>query len=193
MEPSDRYLVKKIQEGVRSAFKELYDRYQVPIFSYVYRLVGNRAIAEELVQEAFIKVYMNINSYKPTGKVSSWIYAIAGNCAKSELRKRHLRSVSLHTPVSANGNIKLEDVLSSASGQPDDALENKELGQQVARILEMLPIQYKEVITLRDIQHLTYEEIAEIMQCSVRVATVRLSRARKAFVKLFNERFGQRT
>jgi RNA polymerase sigma-70 factor (ECF subfamily) len=193
MQPSDRYLVQKLQEGVRSAFKELYDRYQVPIFSYVYRLVGNRSVAEEIVQEVFVRVYVNINSYRPTGKVSSWIYAIAGNCAKSELRKRRLRPLSLNTPVSDNGNVTFEDMVPGTSGKPDDTLQNKELGEQVAKIFTLLPIQYKEIIILRDIQHLSYDEIAEILQCSVRAATVKLSRARKAFVKLFNEKFGKRT
>lgn len=193
MQPSDKYLVQKAREGDRSAFEELYTRYKKPIYNYIYRLIGNRAVAEELAQETFIKVYTNISSYRPTGKVSSWIYSIAGNLAKNELRSRGYRkAVSLEAKISDDEKLKLKDMLANGSFKPDEIAQNRELRERIQKVINMLDVKHKEVLVLCDVQGLSYEEAAEVMDCSVGTVASRLSRARAAFVKLFKENFGER-
>jgi RNA polymerase sigma-70 factor (ECF subfamily) len=193
MELSDRYLVQKAREGDRPAFEELYHRYKKPIFSYVCRMIGDRAVAEELTQEAFIRVYMNLANYRPTGKVSSWIYMIAGNLAKNELRNRDYRkALSLEATVSEDEKLTLGNLLADDARGPDEIAQNKELKQCIEKVIHKLPLHHKEVLVLCDVQGLSYEEAAEVLDCSVGTIASRLSRAREAFVKIFKEDFGER-
>jgi len=192
MQPSDEYLIQKAREEDRSAFEQLYNRYKKAIFAYIYRMIGDRAVAEELTQEAFVKVYTNLARYRPTGKVSSWIYAIAGNLAKNELRNRGYRkAASIETIISSDEKLKLKDLLADKSLKPDDIAQNKELKTQIEKTIQCLSVNHREVLVLCDVQGLSYEDAAEIIGCSVGTLASRLSRARQAFVKIFNEEFGK--
>jgi len=193
MQPSDRYLVRKAREGDRTAFEGLYNRYKRSIYNYICRLIGDRAVAEELAQETFIKAYEHIAAYKPTGKVSSWIYAIAGNLAKNELRARGYRkTISLEAQISSDEKLKLENVLKSDALKPDDIAENNELKEQIRKVMNMLPVHHKDILLLCDVQNLSYQDAAEILDCTVGAVASRLSRARAAFVKIFKENFDKR-
>ena len=193
MEPSDRYLIQKAREGDRPAFEELYNRYKKPIFNYICRLLGDRAVAEELTQETFIRVYTNLAQYRPTGKVSSWIYMIAANLAKNELRSREYRkTVSLDSAIAEDEKLRLGDLLQDTSVGPADVAENKEVRAQIQKVIHKLPLHHKEVLVLCDVQGLSYEEAAEILGCSVGTVASRLNRARTAFVKIFKEDFGEK-
>ena len=193
MQPSDKYLIQKAREGDRPAFEELYNRYKKAIFNYIYRMIGDRAVAEELAQETFVKAYINISTYKPTGKASSWIYAIAGNLAKNELRSRQYRkAISLEATVSDDEKLKLKDILANGSFKPDDIAQNKELRVKIQKIMNSLAANHKEVLVLCDVQGLSYEDAAEILNCSVGTLASRLSRARQAFIKLFKKGFGEK-
>jgi len=193
MQPSDKYLIQKAREGDRPAFEELYNRYKKAIFNYIYRMIGDRAVAEELAQEAFVKAYINVSTYKPTGKVSSWIYAIAGNLAKNELRSRQYRkAISLETKISDDEKIRLKDILANGSFKPDDIAQNKELRMKIQKVIDSLAVKHREVLVLCDVQGLSYEDAAEALNCSVGTLASRLSRARQAFIKLFKKGFGEK-
>ncbi|PIU42328.1 MAG: RNA polymerase subunit sigma-24 [Candidatus Omnitrophica bacterium CG07_land_8_20_14_0_80_42_15] len=194
MQPSDEYLIQKAREEDRSTFEELYNRYKKAIFGYIYRLIGDKAVAEELTQETFVKVYMNLARYRPEGKVSSWIYTIAGNLAKNELRSRGYRkTVSLEVTVSDDERITIGDMLADESFKPDDITQNEELKQDIQKAIQMLPVKYREVLILCDVQSLSYDSVAEIIGSTIGTVASRLSRARAAFVKIFRENFGDRT
>jgi len=147
-----------------------------------------------LTQETFVKVYMNLARYRPEGKVSSWIYTIAGNLAKNELRSRGYRkTVSLEVTVSDDERITIGDMLADESFKPDDITQNEELKQDIQKAIQMLPVKYREVLILCDVQSLSYDSVAEIIGSTIGTVASRLSRARAAFVKIFRENFGDRT
>ena len=182
---SDEALAGMAQKGDTKAFEELFKRYKRPILNFVYRLIGNRETAEEVAQEAFMKAYKNLDIFDVTKRFSPWIYTIARNLAKNALRdKKYFRDVSLDTILpKGDGNIHLMDVIADSSVMPDEIAENEELAQQAQRVLDSLPFEYKEVITLCSIQGLIYEEAAQIIGCSTATVSVRLNKAKELFIK----------
>jgi len=182
---SDEILAVKAKEGDRTAFEELFKRYKKPILNFIYRLIGSRETAEEVAQEVFIKVYNNLDIFDATKRFASWLYTIARNLAKNAIRdKRYFRDVSLEQPISGQDEyIELKDVIADTSAQPDAIAQDEELAEQAQKVLNTLPLEYREVITLCSIQGLTYEEAAKIIGCSVATVSVRLSKAKILFMK----------
>ena len=122
---NDLTLISKVSSGDRSAFNELYDKYKRRILNYLHRMVNNRTLAEDLTQETFIKVYLNIDKYKPTGSFSSWVYAIARNLAKNEFRyTSNKKNISLETAITSDGNITLKDVIASKKFDTEEIINN---------------------------------------------------------------------
>jgi len=185
---SDEALAGMAQKGDTKAFEELFKRYKRPILNFIFRLIGNRETAEEVAQEAFMKAYKNLDIFDVAKRFSPWIYTIARNLAKNALRdKKYFRDVSLDTILpKGDGNIHLRDVIASSSVMPDVIAENEELAEQAQRVLDSLPFEYKEVITLCSIQGLTYEEAARIIGCSTATVSVRLNKAKELFMKRLN-------
>lgn len=187
-EPQDDILVERAKAGDRLAFDELYSKYKRPILNFVFRLIGNRDTAEEITQEVFIKVYMNIITFDPKkGKVSSWIYTIAANLAKNELRDRKYgRQISLDEAIfDEEAKVELKDLLKSDVKGPDELLQKEELRDKIQRTIESIPFKYRHVLILCDIQGLSYEEAARALNCSIGTVASRLSRARAIFIKRF--------
>ena len=178
-------LVDKFRGGDRTAFDVLYERYKNRIHNFIYRMIGNRQVAEELTQEVFINVYMNIGSYQPKGLLKAWVYTIASNAAKNELKRRSYRKdISLFRPLgSEDGDIELNDILASGSFSPDSLVENEELKEEIENALKSLPAIYREVITLCVIEGLSYEESGRILKINVKTVSSRLARARKRFIR----------
>ena len=178
----DLVLVERMQSGDRAAFEKLYMKYREVILNYLYRMLNNREIAEEITQDALVKVYLNIHKYKPTGSFSSWVYAIARNLAKNEIRKlSRAKSVSLETKIGEEGDLTLEDVIKSKTFDAETVLKSNEVQQQIEKVLNAMPVKYREVITLCVIQKVPYEEAAEILKCSKSSVAIRLFRARKIY------------
>ena len=184
---SDYELIEKAQAGDRGAFDELYNRYKRRVLNFVYRMIGNRETAEELTQETFVKVYMNLANFKPKGKVSSWIYTIASNLTKNEFRDRkYFHDISLETVLfDEETKMTLLDVIATQKERPDKVVENKELCTKIQEVFDSIPFHYKQVLILCDLQGASYEEVAHIVGCSVGTVASRLSRARTIFMKRF--------
>ena len=188
-EPTDEQLMEQAQTGDVGAFEQLFDRYKQRIANFVFQFVKERHAAEDVTQQVFIKVYQKLDKYQPKGKVSSWIYRIAANQAKDELRKlKRKPTVSLSTPVGSGedgGSKELGDYLLEDENQrPDHLLREKELLQKIENGLSKMKPRYKEAILLCDYQGLSYEEAAEVMGITKTNVSAILCRARKMLGKL---------
>ena len=180
----DAELVQKAKEGNKEAFDALYQKYKKPILNYIYRMVGNRATAEELTQETFVKAYINLQGYREQNTFSAWLYRIAGNLVKNELRSNVYRAaISLDAPlVIDEENLKLMDtIVDKSSEEPDLIARSHELHEAIQKVLSLLSFEHKTVLVLCDVQGLSYGEAAEILNTTVGTVASRLSRAREQF------------
>ena len=178
---SDQEVVLQAREGLEAAYRELIRRYERPIFSLIYRMVRDRALAEDLSQETFIKALNAIDSYRPEYKFSSWIFKIANNAAIDQIRRRELDTLSLDGSPHATtpDEIEATALQVSARGQsPLEALESSELGGQIEQAIGHLRPEYRSCILLRHVEGLAYEEIAELMNLPLGTVKTYIHRAR---------------
>ncbi len=177
----DRELAHLAVKGREMAFRELLHRYQRPLFSLIYRMVRDRTLAEDLAQEAFIRAFNAIDSYKPHYKFSSWIFKIANNHTIDYLRKRKLDTVSIDgSPHARNPEEEAQTrlVVESHDEAPDRYVEARELGSQIEEAIGRLRPEYRTAVLLRHVEGHTYEEIAEIMDLPLGTVKTYLHRAR---------------
>jgi len=180
MNESDGELVARCKNGDMSAFDLIVRKHKVPLINFAYRFIGDRDTAEDLVQETFVRVYKNIKRYrKDTASFRTWMYRIAANLCKNELRNRSTRSkILVNSAIGAqsSGNL-MEEALDDSMG-PDLQLEEKELQRVLAQAISRLPEKLRISIILRDIEGMTYEEISRIINRPVGTVKSRLNRAR---------------
>jgi RNA polymerase sigma-70 factor (ECF subfamily) len=171
----DEELILQFQQGNENAFVELVDRYKNKLINFTFNYLGDRDLAEDIVQETMLKLYEKRHYYKPIAKFSTWIYTIARNQANTELRKRKRRKISFLSQMTKNG--KDFDLDSKA---PDliDEFHNTYLAQRINKAIQLLPEHFREVIVLRDIQGLTYEDIGSVMDAPLGTIKSRINRAR---------------
>jgi RNA polymerase sigma-70 factor (ECF subfamily) len=180
---SDEELIKEFQDNdTLEAYELLVKRYKDPLMNFVYRFVGDKDVCTDIVQDTMIKFYLNKNSYKSFAKFSTWIYTIAGNLAKNELKRRKRRTIfSLSDNDDDSKSIQVED---KAFVAPDRATDSSLKNEIIQKALLKVKDVYREVVILRDIQGLTYEEIAEITNLSIGTVKSRINRGRTQLQKL---------
>jgi RNA polymerase sigma-70 factor (ECF subfamily) len=172
--------------GDPRAFNLIVSRYQVRLLNFVYRMIGDRERAEDLVQEAFLRVYRHLDRFDRSRKFSTWIYTIASNLAKNELRNRSRSPFVAMEPSRPHGEdeeqrpMEFEDHAS----RPDDLYERRNLKALVDQTVAQLASHHREVFVLRELEGKSYEEIAEIMHCNLGTVKSRLNRARQSFAEL---------
>jgi RNA polymerase sigma-70 factor (ECF subfamily) len=181
----DSQLVQAHLSGNERAFGVVVERYQVRLLNFVYRIVGDRERAEDLVQEAFIRVHRHLARFDRTKKFSTWIYTIASNLAKNELRNRARSPLVLFTTLSPQWDdderpLEFEDV----NAQPDEEFRRRHLREAVDASVAKLPAHHRDVFVLRELEGRSYEEIAEITHCNLGTVKSRLNRARNAFAEI---------
>ena len=181
----DAQLVHAHLGGDLRAFDIIVERYQVRLLNFVYRIVGDRERAEDLVQEAFIRVHRHLARFDRSKKFSTWAYTIASNLAKNELRNRARSPLILFTTLAPQGDgderpIEFEDL----SAQPDEEFHRRHLREAVEQSVARLPAHHRDVFVLRELEGRSYEEIAEITQCNLGTVKSRLNRARNAFAEI---------
>ena len=177
----DRALAGLAAGGAEPAFRELLHRYERPVFSLVYRMVRDRTLAEDLAQEAFIRAFNAIGSYKPSYKFSNWILKIANNHTIDYLRKRKLDTISIDGSPHATAPDEISQtrvVLESRGEDPHEYVEHKELGSQIEVAIGELRDEYRTVILLRHVEGYAYDEIADIMDLPLGTVKTYLHRAR---------------
>ncbi|MFH1278344.1 MAG: sigma-70 family RNA polymerase sigma factor [Candidatus Eisenbacteria bacterium] len=191
-ERTDEELMFLYRDGVEEAFTELVRRYRNKIVSTAYRVVGDYAKAEDVAQETFLRVHRNADRYRSIAKFSTWIYTIALNVARNELRNtKRKRLVSLEAfgrdSDSEPGTYDIPDETS----RPDQDVEVRELRRIFNAAIKKLPPRYRTVFVLRDVQGLTYEEMAEILKVPKGTVKSRMNRARLKFRELIEPILGE--
>jgi RNA polymerase sigma-70 factor (ECF subfamily) len=181
IEVDDRALVVEACAGRDRAFEELLRRYERPVFSLVFRMVRDHALAEDLAQEVFIKAFQAIQSYDPTYKFSSWIFKIANNLTIDHLRRRRIETVSIHGSPHATtteGQMQSRIVLESQDENPEEFVESRELGDRIEGAISRLRPEYRTAILLRHVEGYSYEEVADIMEVPLGTAKTYIHRGR---------------
>jgi RNA polymerase sigma-70 factor (ECF subfamily) len=168
---------------LNSEFTALYEKYKKPIFSYVYYLAGDWRTAEEISQDVFLKVYLNINKFEGRSSFKTWIYRIAKN---TYLDYTNAKSTKLLDKSEALDNNLVDGGLG-----PEDYTLNNELKEKIHKILSLLNDKYRMLLILRDVQHLSYNEISEVTGQDLNKVKVGIYRARQAFRKIYEEMEGK--
>lgn len=181
----DSQVVAAYLAGEVRAFDELVDRYQRRLLNFVFRTIGDRERAEDLVQEVFIRVHRHLHRFDQTKKFSTWIYTIASNLAKNELRNRSRNPLVLFQTIKKNWEsdhrpLQFED----PHYRPDDLFRKRHLRELVEWAVAQLPEHHRIVFVLRELEGKTYEEIADITDCNLGTVKSRLNRARHRFAQI---------
>ncbi len=176
----DEDLMERIVEGSEAAFALLVKRYQGRVTNLVHRFIYDRDRAAEIAQEVFLRVFLHRKRYRRSGKFSTWIYTIAVNLAKNEIRRKsRLKGVmSLDTLLEATGDSGA--FLADAKPGPVSKTHQHQIEEIVMAAIQRLQPKYREVILLRDIQQLTYEEIEQVLDIPGGTVRSRINRARNA-------------
>lgn len=174
----DVHLMLAFQDGSEAAFVQLIQRNQHKVFAVIYRFLGDRTEAEDLAQEVFLRVYRMSGRYQPTAKFSTWIYRIATNISLNAIRDRG-RFHTLPLEVKHDDSEEFHREVADADvPQPDAAMGQDELAGVVMAAIQELPDQQRTAIILNKYEGLSYEDIANILDCSVMAVKSLLSRAR---------------
>jgi RNA polymerase sigma-70 factor (ECF subfamily) len=175
----DQKLVVRVQKGDKTAFDLLVRKYQHKVAKLVSRYVRDRREVEDVTQEAFIKAYRAIGGFRGESAFYTWLYRIAVNTAKNYLESQSRR------PPGSDMEIEGAELIESGAGLRDQATPERqmltnEIATTVHRVLEHLPPDLRTAITLREIEGMSYEEIAEVMDCPIGTVRSRIFRAREA-------------
>jgi RNA polymerase sigma-70 factor, ECF subfamily len=182
---ADSAVVAAFLNGEQRAFTELVERYQTRLLNFIYRTIGDRERAEDLVQEVFIRVHRHLHRFDQSKKFSTWVYTIASNLAKNELRNRSRNPLVLFQTMRGSQDdderpLEFED----STSRPDDLYRKRHLRELVEQTVAQLPEHHRQVFVLRELEGKSYEEIAEITACNLGTVKSRLNRARTAFAAI---------
>lgn len=186
---SDEELIAAFQAGDVAPFNEIVKRYKDPLTNFVFRFTGDWDECNDIVQETFVRVYRNKHSYKPVARFSTWIYTIATNLAKTSLRRKKVRKM-LSFSGSDRDESPRELELADPSAQTDRLVDSSMKEERIQNALEALPVKYREIIVLREIQELSYEEIAGITGLNIGTVKSRINRARLQLQEMLKDIMG---
>ncbi len=187
----DSDVVQAFLDGEQRAFGELVRRYDSRLLNFVYRTVGDRERAQDLVQETFVRVYRHLERFDQSKKFSTWIYTIASNLAKNELRNRSRNPLVLFQAIKQNWDadhrpLEWEDT----QYKPDDLFRKRHLKEKVDEAVAQLPEHHRIVFVLRELEGKTYEEISDITGVNLGTVKSRLNRARNNFAQIIAPMIG---
>ncbi len=178
---ADAELVQRVQAGDKQAFNLLVSKYQRRVIRLLSRLIRDPAEIEDVTQEAFIKAYRALPNFRGDSAFYTWLYRIAVNTAKNYLaaQGRRPRTVSEFQGGEDGESFEAMDVVED-NNTPESAMLTRQVAETVNRAIEALPADLRTAITLREIEGLTYEEIAQAMSCPIGTVRSRIFRAREA-------------
>jgi RNA polymerase sigma-70 factor, ECF subfamily len=179
MEAIIKKRIKQVIKGDQDAFAEIIEIYKNSIFQLCFRMLGNRHEAEDMAQEAFIRAYVNINSFNQDLKFSTWLFRIATNLCIDRIRKKK-PDYYLDAEVSGTDGLTMYSQLASDSPLPEKELESLELQETVQKEIMKLPEKYRSVIVLKYIEELSLNEISEILDMPLGTVKTRIHRGREA-------------
>jgi RNA polymerase sigma-70 factor, ECF subfamily len=175
---SDHALIEQTKQGDEAAFAEIVSRYRNPLTNYIFRMLNDYEEAVDLAQETFVRVYFAIERYHTDYAFSTYIYRIATNLAISEIRRRKRRKLMSLTGFFQYEGEEVDFHPPDKKPLPDADMLEEEQKAVIARAIATLPDKYRAPIILRDVEGLSYEEIASVMQLGLGTTKSRISRAR---------------
>ncbi|MAJ44869.1 MAG: RNA polymerase subunit sigma-24 [Candidatus Marinimicrobia bacterium] len=184
-ELTDEELIEKFQNGDIGAYTEIVNRYKDRLYNFIYRYLYDSDRAEDILQDTFIKLYTHKNSYRQIAKFSTWLYTIAGNLAKTELRKLKRRKTYSISEVSRN---EKEFIIKSPNTDTENDANSINIEKSIQKALNQLPQDFKTIIILRDIQELSYEDISCIVNVPIGTVKSRINRGRLKLQKLLTNK-----
>lgn len=187
MEKSDKALMLQLQAGDLSSFDILVKRWEKPLLNYCYRMVNGMALAEDLRQEVFLRIYRSAKTYRPTAQFSTWMYRIATNLCLDTLAKQQRkkeRSIDSSLESEYEG---FDERLIDPSDTPDAVVLKKEIKDRVRSALARLPENQRVVVTLRHYNDMKFHEIAEILECPISTVKSRMAAALERLNKMLSK------
>jgi RNA polymerase sigma-70 factor (ECF subfamily) len=174
----EKLLVKKSQSGDIEAFESLISSYDKRAYNIAYRVMGNEEDAKDMAQEAMLRIFRSIKDFKGQSSFSTWLYRIVTNVCLDELRRRkNDKHISIDSTIQTeNGELHIE--LSSDKETPESVYERVEQRELIKKAIRELNDEYRSVIVLRDIQGFSYDEISNMLDCSLGTVKSRINRAR---------------
>ena len=189
----DRVLVDRFKNGDESAFNEMVARHRARIYGMVHQLLRNHQDAEEVTQDAFIRAHRGLANFRGDAAFSTWLYQIATNLARNRYwywwRRKRDRSVSLDAPVGEDNDLTLADVIPAEVDSPDEVTVNEEFVNRISKGMDKLSGSHREILVLRNVKNLSYEEIGAILGISVGTVKSRIARARESLRAKLGEDF----
>ena len=190
---ADELLIERIKAGDMAAYNVMVIRHYDRIFSRVLQLLNNKQDAEEVTQDAFIRARRGLENFRGDASFSTWLYQIATNLAHNRywywFRRKRDQSISLDQPQCEDGSLTLENVMPCADENPAEAVVTQEFVDRVSACMQYLNDKHKEVLILRNVKNLTYDEIAQQLEISVGTVKSRIARARESLRGLLGEDF----
>lgn len=174
--------INQVLKGDQNAFGEIVELYKDKVFQLCFRMLGNRHEAEDLAQEAFVRAFVNIHSFKINMKFSTWLYRIATNLCIDRLRKKK-PDYHLDAEVAGTEGLNMYSQIASDTLKPEEEVASLELQESIQAEITKLPEKYRSVIVLKYIEELSLKEISDILDLPVGTVKTRIHRGREALRK----------
>lgn len=174
---SDEDLVQRAKDGEFEAFEFLFDRHRDLVYRFVYQMTPRRDDAEDIVQEVFVRAYQNLHRYRDEAKFTTWLLRIAVNLGTDRARMMNRRQAL--EQQEASGSLAWMTV-GSVDDDPSGMLEDERRAHLLRRAIHALPDHHRNIIIMRDIQEMEYRDIADLLNCTIGGAKLRVLRARRA-------------
>jgi len=189
----DRLLVDRFKSGDEAAFNEMVSRYWDRIYGMVHQLLRNQQDAEEVTQDAFIRAHRGLVNFRGDSAFSTWLYQIATNLARNRYwywwRRKRDKTVSFDQPVGDDNDTPLSEVFAAEVETPGDITVTHEFVDRIATCMDKLGAKHREILILRNVKNMAYEEISEILGISVGTVKSRIARARESLRAAMGEDF----
>ncbi|MDR2512440.1 MAG: sigma-70 family RNA polymerase sigma factor [Puniceicoccales bacterium] len=193
MVTTEEATLERARTGDVRAFNDLVITYQDRIFAKVFSILRNRQDTEEITQDTFIRAQRGLASFRGTSSFSTWLYQIATNLARNRYwywhRRRRDASLSLDCPLGEEADLTLMDMLADGEMTPAEQTVTREFIARTSECMAELRKAHREILVMRNVQNMTYEEIANALDLSIGTVKSRIARAREALRELMGEEF----
>jgi RNA polymerase sigma-70 factor (ECF subfamily) len=188
-------LIEGLRNGAESAYEKLIAMYQQPVYNLVYRLLNDPCDGCDVVQEVFVKIFRNIKAFRGQSSLKTWVYRIALNEAHNRRRwfGRHKRHEVDLERDDAMAGLSLQDTLPDSGSSPFELALSVEAQKLIEEALQALSPSFREAVVLRDVEELSYEEIADVLGINIGTVKSRILRGREALRKEMATRMGEET
>jgi RNA polymerase sigma-70 factor (ECF subfamily) len=176
----DSRAIARVISGDYDAFEELVEKYQGRIFRHLRKMVGDNQVAEDLLQETFFSAYRGLNGFTGASSFSTWLFRIATNAALMFLRKNRPTSVEYDDEIRTRTDLAFSPASAEFANTPLEILLSDEGRRKIEEAIDGLPVLYRSVMVLRDVEGFSLEEVSKIMDSSVAAVKSRLHRARNS-------------